>query len=51
MSGSDTQRRDVVEMILANFGDLDCAYLDRWAIELGVDDLLHVLWDEAVAAS
>lgn len=51
MSGSDIQRRDVVEMILANFDGLDRDYLDRWASELGVDDLLRLVWDEASAAS
>ena len=51
MSGSDTQRRDVVEMILANFDDLARAYLVRWANELGLDSLLHELWEEAIAAS
>jgi hypothetical protein len=51
MSGSDTQRRDVVEMILVNIDDLDRAYLDRWACELDVSGLLQLVWDEAVAAS
>ena len=40
MSGSDQQWRDIVAMIVANTGRLDDAYLDRWAEELGLDELL-----------
>ena len=48
-SGSDTQRRDVVEMIATNLDTLDRSYLDRWARELNVDALLAELWNEAHA--
>ena len=37
-SGSDRQMSDVVSM--ARRGDLDLAYLERWALDLGVSDLL-----------
>lgn len=50
MSRSDQQRRDVVEMLVANLSGLDRAYLEHWASELDVADLLHELWDEAAAA-
>lgn len=49
MSGSDTQRRDVVEMIIANLDTLDRTYLDRWADELDLSDVLLQVWDEALA--
>jgi hypothetical protein len=37
---SSTQWRDVVELLRVNRGTLDESYLDRWAPELGVDQLL-----------
>lgn len=48
MSGSDTQRRDVVAMIAANRELLDRAYLAEWAEQLGVDELLEAMWQEAL---
>ncbi len=36
-SGSERQWRDVVEILRARAGDLDDAYLDRWAPALGVE--------------
>jgi len=48
MSGSDTQRRDVIEMMVANADSLDLAYLSRWAEELGVATLLGDLWATAL---
>ena len=48
-SGSDTQRRDVIEMIIANLDTLDRPYLDRWAGELGLGGVLDDVWDEALA--
>jgi len=36
-SDSDRQLRDVVEMLRARAGDLDNAYLDLWAPELGIE--------------
>ena len=49
MSGSDTQRRDVIEMIIANLDTLDRRYLDRWAKGLGLGEVLDNVWDEALA--
>ncbi|MGF1596187.1 MAG: hypothetical protein ACFCVK_04540 [Acidimicrobiales bacterium] len=49
MSGSDNQRRDVLEMLVANRDHLDHAYLERWATELAVVDVLHELQAEAAA--
>lgn len=49
MSASDTQRRDVIEMIIANLDSLDRGYLDRWACELGLSEILQNVWDEALA--
>lgn len=39
-TASDTQWRDVVGVIKLQAGDLDEAYLVRWATELGVSELL-----------
>lgn len=47
ISSSDLQRRDVVEMLIANADGLDSAYLDHWAGELGVRELLDQLRAEA----
>lgn len=49
MSGSERQRRDVLEMLVVNFDSLDREYLDRWAAELDVASLLVELWTEADA--
>lgn len=48
-SGSERQRRDVVEMLIANFDTLDRDYLERWATELSVAGLLAELWAEAAS--
>jgi hypothetical protein len=48
MSGSDIQRRDVVEMVVANVDSLDRGYLDRWTDELGLAAVLPDLWNEAL---
>lgn len=39
-SGSDRQLHDVVDLLRVRSADLDHAYLDHWAGELGVVDLL-----------
>lgn len=49
LSASYVQRRDVLEMLVANTGGLDDVYLDHWAGELGVRDLLDHLRAEAAA--
>lgn len=49
-SDSDRQLRDVVEILRARASDLDDAYLDRWAPELGVEAALSQVRD-AVARS
>jgi hypothetical protein len=40
MGGSDRQVRDAATVLAVRAGDLDQDYLDRWASELGVADLL-----------
>jgi hypothetical protein len=37
---SDRQWRDVVQVLKISGAAMDAAYLERWAKELGVDDLL-----------
>ena len=49
-SPSDSQRRDVVQMMIANLDSLDRQYLERWATELGVRSLLNELLEEAARA-
>lgn len=49
ISKSDTQRRDVIEMIIANIDSLDRDYLNNWASELGLAELLSEVWSEANA--
>jgi hypothetical protein len=49
MSGSDTLRKDVIEMIIANADVLDRDYLDHWADELGITGALHQCLAEAEA--
>lgn len=44
---ADTQRRDVIEMIIANIDSLDRDYLEMWAAELGLTGLLLEVWNEA----
>jgi len=39
-SGSGRQIQDVIDLLRVRADDLDGAYLDRWAAELGVVDLL-----------
>jgi hypothetical protein len=43
---SERQRRDVVGIVLAAEG-LDVAYVERWAVALGVLDAWHAVLDEA----
>ncbi len=47
---SERQWRDVTGVIKVNFASLDRQYLDRWAGELGVADLLARAWNEAESA-
>jgi hypothetical protein len=44
---SDQQWRDVLGVLAVNAGELDERYLDRWAAELSVSDLLARARDEA----
>ena len=37
---SERQWQDVLSILMASRGELDDSYLDRWACELGVEDLL-----------
>jgi hypothetical protein len=39
MSGSERQLRDVAGILEVKQGDVDRAYIERWAVELGVLDL------------
>ena len=47
LSGSERQRRDVVEMLVVNIDTLDRDYLERWATELGLAPSLAKLWSDA----
>jgi hypothetical protein len=47
MGGSERQLRDVVEVLRLRHSDLDDAYLDRWAGDLDVVDLLATARQEA----
>jgi hypothetical protein len=38
---SDQQWADILGMFKVQAGKLDQAYLDQWALDLGVTDLLH----------
>ncbi len=49
--GSDRQLRDVVGILAARAGGLDDAYLDLWAPELGVTDLLATVRSKAAAGA
>ncbi len=44
---SDRQWRDVLGLLRASTSDLDRAYVERWAAELGVHDLLARAMDQA----
>ncbi len=44
---SQRQWRDVVGVMQVQLHQLDQAYLERWAAELGVSDLLQRAWTEA----
>ncbi len=44
---SERQWRDVVGVMQVQLGQLDQAYLERWATELAVNDLLQRAWTEA----
>jgi hypothetical protein len=44
---SDRQWRDILEVLMAQHNVLDRPYLERWAVELGVGDLLARAWKEA----
>ncbi len=44
---SETQWRDVLGVLKVQQDALDRAYLDKWAVELGVADLLERAWNEA----
>lgn len=47
MTPSDTQRRDVVQMMIVNEESLDRSYMQQWAENLGVEALLGELWNVA----
>ena len=40
-------RDDVIGVMRIQFDQLDQAYLNRWAADLGVSDLLQRAWTEA----
>ncbi|MEE8253665.1 MAG: hypothetical protein V3R17_07010, partial [Hyphomicrobium sp.] len=44
---SECQWRDVVGVMQVQFDQLDQAYLNKWAANLGVNDLLQRAWAEA----
>jgi len=44
---SDRQWRDVLGVLKTQQSRLDRPYLEKWATELGVADLLHRAWEEA----
>ncbi len=44
---SDRQWRDVIGVLVAQHGRLDASYLDDWADQLGLRDLLQRTMDEA----
>ena len=44
---SERQWRDVIGVMKVNRASLDRQYLERWAGELGVADLLAKAWKEA----
>jgi hypothetical protein len=41
---SDQQWRDILGVLRVSGGQLDRAYLDQWATDLGVGELLHRAW-------
>jgi len=45
---SERQRRDVCELIKIHHENLDLTYLDHWAVELDVQELLHQVLHEAM---
>jgi hypothetical protein len=47
LGGSERQLQDVVAMLRANAGAIDDDYLDRWAGDLGVEELLDRTRGEA----
>lgn len=50
-SGSEVQRRDVVGILRGQEGNLDWEYLNRWAGDLGVRELLEQLRRQAMGPS
>jgi hypothetical protein len=46
---SDSQWRDVIGVLKIQHDALDRPYLEKWAAELGVADLLQKAWKEAIA--
>jgi len=48
--GSEKQYTDALRVFEVQFGELDLVYLRRWARELGVEQMLAGLEDEAEAA-
>jgi hypothetical protein len=44
---SDRQWRDIIEVMKAQHKTLDRSYLEKWAAELGVADLLEKAWKES----
>ncbi len=44
---SDIQYSDALGIAIAQWGNLDLAYLEKWAVELGVEEPLAHLLDEA----
>ena len=48
---SDVQYSDALGIAIAQWGNLDLAYLKKWAVELGVEKPLAHLLDEAGATA
>jgi len=44
---SETQWRDVIGVLKVQENSIDRAYLEKWAAELGIADLLERAWNEA----
>ena len=42
---------DIAKILAAMGAELDVAYIERWAVEIGVADLWQALWDEFQASA
>ena len=47
--GSERQWRDVIGVLKIQQGKLDMTYLQRWALQIGVSDLLERVLEERQA--